>query len=260
MFLRCCAGREIAPDQGLARMEQRLSTARRGHKDNVVKPVHGRARRRKCATALVTMGIGLAAVATTEPASAHPHVWVTMTSELVYAPDGSVSGIKQAWSFDDMYSTYATQGLESKTPGAFTREELGPLATENVTSLKEFEYFTFAKFDGRKVAFGDPVDYGAGYKDSILTLHFTLPVKTPAKAHAVELEIYDPEYFVDFGFAKTDPLVLKDAPANCQLTVKKSTDEEAAAKIQSLGEAAFMSGDNSNYGALFASKVWVKCP
>jgi ABC-type uncharacterized transport system substrate-binding protein len=209
---------------------------------------------------LAATGVVLAALAMADAASAHPHVWVTMKSELVYAPDGSVTGIKQAWSFDDMYSTYAIQGLETKAPGSFTREDLAPLATENVTSLKEFEYFTFAKFDGRKVAFADPIDYWAEYKDSILTLHFTLPIKTPAKTHAVELEIYDPTYFVDFGFAKADPLVLKNAPGNCQLTMKKPTDEEATARIQSLGEAAFASGDNSNYGALFANKVSVKCP
>ena len=47
-------------------------------------------------------------------AQAHPHVWVTMKSELVYAPDGSVTGVRHAWTFDDMFSTYATQGLESK--------------------------------------------------------------------------------------------------------------------------------------------------
>ncbi|MEZ5786682.1 MAG: DUF1007 family protein [Xanthobacteraceae bacterium] len=241
-------------------MEKRPSADRRGLEDRAVEPARGRAFRRKCASALVAAGVGLAAGGTTEPASAHPHVWVTMKSELVYAPDGSVTGIRQAWSFDDMYSTYATQGLESKQPGTFTREELAPLATENVTALKEFEYFTFAKTDGRKVAFADPVDYWAEYKDSVLTLYFTLPVKTPAKARAVELEIYDPTYFVDFGFAATDPLILKNAPANCELSVKKPNNEEANARLQSLGEAAFASGDNSNYGAMFANKVSVKCP
>jgi len=47
-------------------------------------------------------------------AQAHPHVWVTMKSELVYAGDGSVTGVRHAWTFDDMFSTFATQGLESK--------------------------------------------------------------------------------------------------------------------------------------------------
>jgi len=203
-----------------------------------------------------------AAISTTTvtPASAHPHVWVTMTSEVVYAPDGAVTGIRHAWTFDDMYSAFATQGIESKTKGVFTREELAPLATENATSLKEFEFFTFAKFDGKKAELGDATDYWAEYKDSLLTLHFTLPLKTPAKAHKVDLEVYDPTYFVDFSFAKEKPLVLKNAPANCQLSVKKPSDAEVNAKIQNLGEAFFAQADASNYGSNFANKVSVKCP
>jgi ABC-type uncharacterized transport system substrate-binding protein len=200
------------------------------------------------------------ATMTVTPASAHPHVWVTMTSEVVYAPDGSVTGIRHAWTFDDMYSAFATQGIESKTKGVFTREELAPLATENATSLKEFEFFTFTKLDGKKAEFGDATDYWAEYKDSLLTLHFTLPLKTPAKAHKVDLEVYDPTYFVDFSFAKDNALVLKDAPAKCQVAVKKPNDAEVNAKIQNLGEAFFAQADSNNYGAMFANKVSVKCP
>ena len=46
-------------------------------------------------------------------AEAHPHVWITSSSELMYAPDGSVTGVRYAWTFDDMFSTYALQGIES---------------------------------------------------------------------------------------------------------------------------------------------------
>ncbi len=51
------------------------------------------------------------------PALAHPHVWVTMHTEIVYAPDGSVTGVRHAWAFDDMFSAFATQGIESKEKG-----------------------------------------------------------------------------------------------------------------------------------------------
>lgn len=205
----------------------------------------------------------LAAAATAmhvAPAVAHPHVWVTMTSEVVYAPDGAVTGIRHAWTFDDMYSAFATQGLESKTKGVFTREELAPLAAENATSLKEFEFFTFARLDGKKAAFGEATDYSAEYKDSLLTLYFTLPLTAPAKARTIDLEVYDPTYFVDFSFAKQNPLVLKDAPPNCQFALKKPNDAEVNAKIQNLGEAFFAQADSANYGAMFANKVSVKCP
>ena len=117
-------------------------------------------------------------------AQAHPHVWITATSELIYAPDGTITGVRHAWTFDDMFSTYALQGIETKTKGVYSREELAPLAQTNVESLKEFGFFTFAKADGKKEKFLEPVDYFLEYKDGLLTLHFTLPLKTPVKAEA----------------------------------------------------------------------------
>ena len=80
-----------------------------------------------------------------------------------------------------MFSTYALQGIETKTKGVYSREELAPLAQTNVESLKEFDFFTFAKADGKKEKFLEPVDYFLEYKDGALTLHFTLPLKTPVK-------------------------------------------------------------------------------
>src|SRR5689334_10710836 len=50
-------------------------------------------------------------------AQAHPHVWITASSELIYAADGSITGVRHAWTFDDMFSTYALQGIETKTKG-----------------------------------------------------------------------------------------------------------------------------------------------
>ena len=93
-------------------------------------------------------------------ADAHPHVWVTMTEELLYAPDGSVTGVRHAWTFDDMFSAFATQGIDHKTKDTFTRDELAPLAKVNVESLKEYAYFTYAKVNGKrdKDGFDEPVD------------------------------------------------------------------------------------------------------
>src|SRR3979409_534537 len=130
------------------------------------------------------------------PASAHPHVWVVAASELIYAPDGSISGVRHAWTFDDMFSTYALQGIESKTKGVYTREELAPLAQTNVESLKEFGFFTFAKADGKKEKFQEPVAYFLEYKDGALVLHFTLPFRTPFKTKALALEVFAPTFFV----------------------------------------------------------------
>src|SRR5436190_17195609 len=125
-------------------------------------------------------------------ASAHPHVWVTMKSAVVYGPDGAITGVRHSWSFDDMYSAFATQGLEQKKKSEFTPQELQPLAKVNVESLKEYDLFTYAKANGKDVTFVDPVDYSLEFdpKETVLTLHFILPLKAPLKATAHSSDVF----------------------------------------------------------------------
>ena len=210
-----------------------------------------------------TIRIFLAALlvsAASSLARAHPHVWVTMQTELVYASDGSITGIRHAWSFDDMFSTFATQGLESKEKGKFTREELAPLAKVNVESLKEYDYFTYATADGKKAELTDPAPgYWLDFKDSILTLNFTLPFKTPLKAKELKVEIYDPTIFVDFAFAKDKAAQLVGAP-KCKLDVVLPR-EMTFAEGKKLSEIpADQPNTTMAWGAQFASKLLVHCP
>ncbi|HZO44601.1 MAG TPA: DUF1007 family protein [Xanthobacteraceae bacterium] len=200
-------------------------------------------------------------VATVHSASAHPHVWVTMRSELVYGPDGTVTGVRHAWTFDDMFSAFATQGIDSKQRNVFTREELEPLAKTNVESLKDFDYFTVARVNGKKVDFLDPPSgYYLDYKDQILTLHFTLPLKTPMKAQDVQIEISDPSYFVDFSFEKNNAVALVGAPAGCKLTVVRPEEMDPAMAAKLFQMAPDQKLDPSEYlGAQFASRILVKC-
>jgi ABC-type uncharacterized transport system substrate-binding protein len=209
----------------------------------------------------VFLALAFTAQTFTGVARAHPHVWVTMKSEVVYAPDGTATGIRHAWSFDDMFSAFATQGLDSKEKGKFTREELAPLAKVNIESLKEYDYFTYAMADGKKAEMTDPLpDYWLDYKDQVLTLHFTVPFKTPVKAKLLKVDIYDPTIFVDFSFDKKTPVQLAGPPAGCRLDValpREMTFAEGKALSQ-------IPADEPNttmaFGAQFANKILVNCP
>jgi ABC-type uncharacterized transport system substrate-binding protein len=194
---------------------------------------------------------------------AHPHVWVTVKSELVYAPDGSVTGVRHAWTFDDMFSVFATQGIEGKGKGQFSREELAPLADVNVGSLKEYDFFTYAKANGKPVEFNEPP---AGYylefdsKDTVLTLHFVLPLKAPVKAKDLTIEVFDREFFVDFSFAEKNPVKLVGAPAQCKLSVLNPDQMNAdlSARLSQLG--ADQRDPGLTIGSEYANKIVVKCP
>ena len=204
--------------------------------------------------ALLLLGGALGA----KQAQAHPHVWITASSELLYAADGTITGVRHAWTFDDMFSTYALQGIETKNKGVYSREELSSLAQTNVESLKEYGFFTFARADGKKEKFHEPVDYYLEFKDAALTLYFTLPLKTPVKPKELVLEVFDPSFFIDFTLAEKNPIKLVGAPAACQMKFERPNDGSAGA--QKIGEQNFLSGANSNYGAMFANKVTVDCP
>jgi ABC-type uncharacterized transport system substrate-binding protein len=208
----------------------------------------------------ILKALALAALAwplTLGAALAHPHVYVTMKSEIVYDAEGRMTGIRHHWTFDDMFSSYATQGLESKVKGEFTREELQPLAEVNITSMKEYDFFTEGKMNGKKVEFETPKDYFLELKDQLLTLHFTLPLKEPVQTKSIDLEIYDPLYFVAFEFDEKNPITLKDAPPSCKLNTVKLGD---GTQSKSLSESIFARPDPNNpFGAQFANKIAIKC-
>ncbi len=195
----------------------------------------------------LTLGVSAAA-------HAHPHVWVKSKSEVVYAPDGTATAIRHHWTFDELFSTFATQGMDVKK--GLTREELAPLAEVNVTSLKDFDFFTFAKQDGAKATFKPPVDYWLEHKDGALTLHFTLPFEKAAKAKSLELEMYDATFFVDFSLLDKNPVSLDGAPPNCKVATQVPAKDTPPAK---LSESFFEGQQGANYGAQFTNRVAVTC-
>jgi ABC-type uncharacterized transport system substrate-binding protein len=102
------------------------------------------------------------------------------------------------------------------------------------------------------------VDYFLDYKNSQLTLHFTLPAKTPFRAKQLVLEVFDKTFFIDFQYAEKDPVTLVGAPADCRMQFQRPNDGSAAA--QKLGEQNFLSGEGGNFGMMFANKITVDCP
>jgi ABC-type uncharacterized transport system substrate-binding protein len=196
------------------------------------------------------------------PALAHPHVWVTMKEEVIFTPDGTLVGIRHAWTFDEMFSAYATQGIGAKTKGQFTRDELQPLAKLNVDSLKEDGYYTNTWTDGQKLTdvFETPTDYWFDYDPAKteLTLHVTLYLKTPLMAKNLMIQIYDPVFFVDFGLDENAPATLVMAPAQCALTTSRPGGSPSF--VPGVNQLFTKSDANIGMGMQFASKISVRCP
>ncbi|MEI9900969.1 MAG: DUF1007 family protein [Hyphomicrobium sp.] len=56
---------------------------------------------------LAAASVGMVIAAT--GAAAHPHVWVTMQETVLY-DKGTMTGLQQAWTFDEIYTQQAIEG------------------------------------------------------------------------------------------------------------------------------------------------------
>lgn len=226
------------------------------------------------------------------PAAAHPHVYVTVETTVLYDKD-KLTGLRQRWYFDEFYTTMAIDGLDTNGDGVYDRKELAELAKVNVEGLAEMGYFTSARAAGATLAFEAPKDYFIEHvavsappgparamealpgapaaapgkpaasepkvEAKVLALEFTLPLKQPlpARTELLEYMVADPQFWIWFDLDPAKGAALgPGAPAACKVEV--GLPKQDAAELQKLGEAFFAQGGQAGVG--MAKTVSVTCP
>jgi ABC-type uncharacterized transport system substrate-binding protein len=209
------------------------------------------------------LALGFLIAAPVAPAAAHPHVWVTVETTVLYN-GGAVTGLQHTWTFDDMYAAMAVQGLDADGDGQYSRQELTELAQVNIDGLKEFGYFTIAKLGDKIVKAKDPVDYYLEYKDGLLSLHFTLPFEQPVLADAPDFNfaVFDESFFIAFDFGKDNPVKLSaGAPQGCSanIGIPQNELEQLQALNKSFGGQLTAGDANAGMGLGYAKTVTLGC-
>ncbi len=201
-----------------------------------------------------------ATVFSTGPAISHPHVWVKYAATLKY-DNGAFHSVEHVWAFDEMYTTMAIQGLDKNNDGQYDRAELAELAQVNITGLKDFSYFTFARLGTAELKFAAPQDAWLEHTNGILRLHFKLPLEQPvlAEAENLTLSIHDPSFFIAFEPEPTDALKLASAPAGCSASFVDPAADKNAADAEKLGEAFFQQLGGQDFGQGLARSVAITC-
>ena len=199
------------------------------------------------------------------PASAHPHVWIEMRSDVVFNDQGQITAMNLMWTFDDAYAQMALDGLDTNGDGVYSPSELDPLTRENIASLKDYGFFTVMRFNGQKQPFGEVTEFGQIWSNDKLQLHMQVPLKAPLDPTKGEFvaKIYDPDFFIAMDYAQEEPVSVVGAmPKNCQLVVKPvATDaevEQTRAMLSTKGPE-WKPENDEDFGALFAQPVIVQC-
>jgi ABC-type uncharacterized transport system substrate-binding protein len=183
--------------------------------------------------ARVTIALAAAIlVAQLRVAVAHPHMWVTVETTLLY-DKGAFAGLKEKWTFDEYYTAYAIEGLDKNHDGVYDREELSELAKVNIEAMKEVGYFTYPVVGGKEVKLKATQDYWLEHKNGALSLYFTVLFDQPilAKAEGFAIAVEDPTFFIAFELAKTDAVKFGGgAPKSCTARIGSRRDDNSDAE------------------------------
>src|SRR5438105_1697105 len=211
------------------------------------------------------LALPLCLLAGTAPVSAHPHMWIDMRSYVVFDARGLITGIDLEWTFDDGYAQMALDGLDTNGDGVYSQDELAPLTKENIESLKEYNYFTYPRVNGKLVPIGAVTEYGQVYSNNKLTLHFQAPLVTAVDPRKDEFlyKIYDPEFFIDIEYPdKTSVGFVGTAPKSCTLKLIEVTADQQTLQIKQMLSTKgkeWKPPENEDYGGLFAQPVLIVC-
>ncbi|MBD8063979.1 DUF1007 family protein [Devosia sp. PTR5] len=168
-------------------------------------------------------------------AEAHPHIFIDAAVDVTFDAQGRVSALHHRWTFDTAFSVWMVQGLDADGDGNVSSAEMQELADENVGSLAEYGFYTYA---GEGLEFTSAGDQRMTYAGERVTLGFTVNAVTPEPpGHRFELGVYDPEYYVAISFGGSEDVHLLDAPPGCSATLEppKPMAPEVEERLYALG-------------------------
>jgi ABC-type uncharacterized transport system substrate-binding protein len=189
------------------------------------------------ATAMAATGILLAL---TTSVSAHPHMWVSVQTTLLYEK-GAFTGLREKWDFDEFYTAYAIQGLDKNHDGIYDREELSELAKVNIDAMKEVDYFTYPVLGGKALKLQDAQDYYLEHKNGILSLYFTVLFEQPilTEARGLGYAVEDPTFYIAFSPAEADPVKFADgSPKSCTARIGNGGNGDAERLASAFAQVA----------------------
>lgn len=196
---------------------------------------------------------------------AHPHAWITMNADIRFDKTGKIAGLYIEWDFDPDYSQIAVEGLDANADGYYSADELAPLTKANLTALKEYDYFTYARNRNAKLAWGKPAEDVQYYANGHLRMSFYIPLKTPLdpKTNIFNFKMYDPSFYIAMDFRKKNPVTASGKiPAGCKIDIKPvPSDKEIdkTRKMLSQKDKKWQPAVEEDFGAMFAQPVIVRC-
>ena len=192
------------------------------------------------------------------PARAHPHAWIDLRSTIVLDDAGRVTAIEQQWSFDPLYTVFATDEITTTT--GTQAEALRKLAKVNLENLRTHDYFTEVRVDSLKAALGTVSEFESELREGRLWMRFVVPLREPADPtrEKIVFAVFDPTYYVEILHLREDVIAFRGGPAvSCHGEIEPPNPTTEAILL-----ARAMDRDatpDTSLGKIFAEQVEITC-
>jgi ABC-type uncharacterized transport system substrate-binding protein len=200
-------------------------------------------------------------LATTGPASVHPHVFAEARLDVTVNPDETVKSLRHVWRFDDVFSSTVLMEFDKNSDLKLDDTELDEVSKTVFDSLAEYNYFQLVSQDGKDVQMKPPSQLMANYEnDQLIILFESEPTASLKLSGKVDFGVYDPTFYTAIDFTEDQNMAVDPMPADCTREVVRPDPDEAIAQNQStLTEAFFNDPTGTNYSKIFATKLELNC-
>jgi ABC-type uncharacterized transport system substrate-binding protein len=206
---------------------------------------------RKNLAAIGLMGL----LAFQAPVRAHPHVFIDVDLELDVSDGGDLRAISYDWTFDDMYSAFAMQGLP-RANGAPTQAALAKVADAIIEKLDNVDYFTKAAAVGHELQATGAQQARATFDDGRLRLAFTVTLRAiGGAADKVNVQVFDPQSVVAVSVKDS---VRVRGPARCTHQLLRAGPLDPSDARQ-LDDSLRTNQLAANFGAKLATTIALDC-
>jgi ABC-type uncharacterized transport system substrate-binding protein len=130
-------------------------------------------------------------------AFAHPHVFVDAKVQVLFNEKG-LSGVKNHWVYDEIYSTAMVSSVDSDGDGKLSSQEGEILKSSILGEISRSNYFNYIQFGADFLKAGDIKNFRASVANRRLVLDFVIEFAAPVVADYSMLVIVvaDPTNYV----------------------------------------------------------------
>lgn len=130
---------------------------------------------------------------------AHPHSFIDLHTQLL-AEEQHMTGLKMRWEMDEMTSSALLYDVQAAKPGS---DIWRVLADEMVENIRQSNYFTHISRDSRALNYHiAPASHSLNHHGLKVVLTFDLMLERPQPlvGSPIDIQIYEPEYYVDMAY------------------------------------------------------------